>query len=169
MITPDRFPAFHLPHSRHFTRLRVRRGFTLVEIMIVVVIIGLLVAMAVPALARVKSQAVAKRYVNDMRQIAAGAERYAMESGQFPPNGIGSLHPNLRGYVPDSLFGTTTPLGGVWDWDYQQNGFAVSISVYQFTAPDDQLLAIDRAIDDGNLNAGSFRKDSSKVIYILHF
>jgi hypothetical protein len=57
----------------------------------------------------------------------------------------------------------------VWDWDYQQNGFAVSISVYQFTAPDDQLLAIDRAIDDGNLNAGSFRKDSSKVIYILHF
>lgn len=169
MITPDGFPAFRLPPPWPFTRLRPRRAFTLVEIMIVVVVIGLLVAMAVPGLARVKSQAVAKRYLNDVRQIAAGAERYAMETGQFPPNGIGALHPSLRGYVPDSLFGTTTPLGGVWDWDYQQNGFTVSISVYQFTAPDEQLLAIDRTIDDGNLNTGAFRKDSSKVIYILQF
>ncbi len=144
-----------------------RRAFTLVEIMIVVVIVGLLAALALPALGRVKSQAVAKRYLNDVRQIAAGAERYAMEVGRYPDNGIGALHPNLRGYVPDSLFGTTTPLGGVWDWDYQQNGFTASISVYQFTASDDQLLAIDRSIDDGNLNTGSFRKDSSKVIYIL--
>jgi prepilin-type N-terminal cleavage/methylation domain-containing protein len=167
MITSDRFPAFRLP--RPLARRRARDAFTLVEIMIVVVIIGLLVAMAVPTLGRIKSQAVAKRYLNDVRQIAAGAERYAMEAGQFPPNGIGALHPALRGYVPDTLFGTTTPLGGVWDWDYQQNGFAVSISVYQFTAPDAQLLLIDREIDDGNLNAGSFRKDSSKVIYILQF
>jgi prepilin-type N-terminal cleavage/methylation domain-containing protein len=145
------------------------RAFTLVEIMVVVVIIGLLVAMAIPGFQRVRHSAIGKRYLNDVRQIVSGAERRAAETGTYPPNGIGALHPDLRGYVPDSLFGTATPLGGVWDWDYDQNGFKASVSVYQYTAADDLLLHIDRSCDDGNLNSGIFRKDGSKVIYVIQF
>jgi len=134
----------------------------------VVLIIGLLAAMALPAFQRVRRGAISKRYLNDARQIRDGAERYALETGGFPPNGIGSLHANLRGYIPDSLMdSTTTVLGGVWDWDYQQDGFTASVSVYQFTAADPQLLDIDRTIDDGNLTTGLFRKMGSKVIFII--
>lgn len=121
--------APHLP-SRPDRAAR-RRAFTLVEIMVVVVILGLLAAMAIPGFQRVRHSAVGKRYLNDVRQIVAGAERYAMETGAYPPNGLGALHPNLRGYLPDTLFGTATPLSGVWDWDYDQNGLKVSVSVYQ--------------------------------------
>lgn len=145
-----------------------RRGFTLVEIMVVVVIIGILAAVALPAFQRVRRRAVSSRYINDARQVRDAAERYALENGSFPPNGIGGLHPNLRGYVPDSLFNSTsTPLGGVWDWDYQQDGFTASVSVYQFTVSDAQLLEIDRTIDDGDLNAGLFRKIGSKAVLII--
>lgn len=136
--------------------------------MVVVVIIGLLAAMALPAFQRVKQSAVSKRYLNDARQMRDGAERYALENGSFPPNGIGGLHANLRGYIPDSIFNaTTTPLGGVWDWDFQQDGFTASISVYMFTVSDAQLRDIDRTIDDGDLSTGLFRKMGSKAIFII--
>ncbi len=136
--------------------------------MVVVVIIGLLAAMALPAFQRVKQSAVSKRYLNDARQVRDGAERYALENGSFPPNGIGGLHASLRGYIPDSIFNaTTTPLGGVWDWDFQQDGFTASISVYQYTVSDAQLRDIDRTIDDGDLTTGLFRKMGSKAIFII--
>ncbi len=147
---------------------RPAAGFSLVEIMIVVVIVGLLAAIAVPALQRVRLRAIGSRYLNDVRQIRDGAERFAMETGQFPPNGIAGLHADLRGYIPDSLFASTsTPLGGVWDWDYQQSGITAAISVYQPTASDELLLQIDRTIDDGNLATGNFLRANSKVIYVI--
>jgi len=56
-----------------------RKGFTLVEIMIVVVIIGLLAAMAIPAFAKVRQQSRIKAVTNNLRQLANAAQSYMME------------------------------------------------------------------------------------------
>ena len=55
-------------------------AFTLVEIMIVVVIIGLLAAMAIPAFAKVRQNSVASKMDNDARQLASAAQQYFLET-----------------------------------------------------------------------------------------
>src|SRR6187431_2878117 len=57
------------------------RGFTLVGIMIVVVIIGLLAAMAIPAFQKVRTSSQDKAVLNNARQLAAAADQYFLENG----------------------------------------------------------------------------------------
>ncbi len=57
------------------------KGFTLVEIMIVVVIIGLLAAMAIPAFQKVRTSSQDKAVINNARQLGSAADQYFLEYG----------------------------------------------------------------------------------------
>ena len=59
---------------------RSTKGFTLVEIMIVVVIIGLLAAMAIPAFQKVRTNSLGKTMLNDARQVAGAAQQMLLEN-----------------------------------------------------------------------------------------
>jgi len=58
---------------------RSKKGFTLVEIMIVVVIIGLLAAMAIPAFQKVRKNSLGKTMLNDARQLAGAAQQLLLQ------------------------------------------------------------------------------------------
>jgi prepilin-type N-terminal cleavage/methylation domain-containing protein len=59
-----------------------RGGFTLVEIMIVVAIIALLAAIAVPGFLRARKRAQASRVLNDLRLIDSAVDQYAIETNK---------------------------------------------------------------------------------------
>jgi len=59
-----------------------RTGFTLVEIMIVVAIIALLAAIAVPGFLRARKRSQASRIINDLRLIDSAVDQYAIETSK---------------------------------------------------------------------------------------
>ncbi len=63
-----------------------RAGFTLVEIMIVVAIIALLAAIAVPGFLRARKRSQASRILNDLRMIDAAVDQYAIETNRSTGN-----------------------------------------------------------------------------------
>jgi prepilin-type N-terminal cleavage/methylation domain-containing protein len=71
-----------------------KKGFTLVEIMIVVAIIGLLAAIAIPAYIKTRQDTFAKDCCNNLRQIRDAQQRYMFE------------HANKAPAYPSDLVGT---------------------------------------------------------------
>lgn len=63
------------------TAPRRPKGFTLIEIMVVLVFIGMLIALAVPALQKVRFAAQDKAVLNNLRQLGAAANQYYVEFG----------------------------------------------------------------------------------------
>lgn len=67
---------------KNFALRKSAKGFTLVEIMIVVAIIALLAAIAVPGFLRARKRSQASRIINDLRLIDSAVDQYAIETNK---------------------------------------------------------------------------------------
>src|SRR6202048_1890700 len=68
---------------------KARNAFTLVEIMIVVAIIALLTAIAVPGFLRARKRSQASRILNDLRMIDSACDQYAIETNRKTNDAVG--------------------------------------------------------------------------------
>ena len=96
-------------------RTRRRAGFTLVEIMIVVAIIGLLAAIAIPSFLHSREQSQATACINNLRQIEAAVQQVAIEKGlhvgdviNYPTDVSAYIKMNTAGSIPGC------PAGGIY-------------------------------------------------------
>jgi len=126
--------------------------------MIVVVIVGLLAAMAIPAFKRVRLKAYAARYANDFRQFSDSFLRFAQEKGAWPAATVvpGTLPSDMPDYLPAS-FTQPSPMGGGYTW----SGSTARIRLLSSNATDEVMQKVDAILDDGDLSTGKFSKMAS--------
>lgn len=163
-----------IPASQRIHRVH---GFTLVEVMVVVVIIGLIAALAVPGYRRITLRSKATALVNDIKSYSAVFTQYSLQNGRWPAE----VDPGqVPAEVADSLgsgFTRPSPIGGLYDWDQDvaPNGFNTKAAITVATAgghamTDDLELVemVDEIMDDGNLTTGNVRLGSTNgLVFIL--
>jgi len=137
--------------------------------MIVVVIIGLLAALAIPAFQRVQRASQNARAINDWRVFAQAFEIYSSQNGVLPNNVGPGVVPTMNGDFKVATWQAVTVLGGRWNWDNNLSSSGnAGVSISGYTCTDAQLAEIDAKIDDGDLTTGNFVQVSpTRVMYII--
>jgi type IV pilus assembly protein PilA len=94
---------------------KIRKGFTLIELLIVVVIIGILAAIAIPKFANTKEKAYLASMKSDLRNMVTTEEAYFADNQLYiagVASNIGGVTAAVNGFVPSAGVTVTTTLAG---------------------------------------------------------
>lgn len=95
-----------------------KQGFTLVEIMIVVAIIGLLAAIAIPSFMKARENSRKNACINNLRQIEGAKEQWAMENNKGGAEDCDAVKNDIDNYIKKTPF---CPAGGTYTYGVVNN------------------------------------------------
>ena len=90
-------------------RQRTKSAFTLIELLIVVAIIAILAAIAVPNFIDAQTRGKVSRTLNDLRVMRTALESYTVDNNEAPRNTWGCTYDDHYGTPPHEIYGTLVP------------------------------------------------------------
>ena len=90
--------------------MRNKKGFTLIELLIVVVIIGILAAIAIPKFGNTKDKAYVAAMKSDLRNLATYEEQYAADNNGAYFAGSATSPASMQGFTPSQNVSVTAVL-----------------------------------------------------------
>lgn len=146
------------------------KGFTLIELMIVVAIIGLLAAIALPAYSNFILRSKLTETAVQLGVFARAFNTSKQINGTYPRDvSVGVIPTGSPGLTIDKTqWETPTLLGGNWNWEGSDNHSYAGISIDGSTAEEKDFIQLDTIIDNGDLSSGKFRKTpNGRYTFIL--
>ena len=107
---------------------RNSKGFTLIELLIVVAIIGIIAAIAIPNLLNAIDRGKQKRTMADLRSIGTAIESYAVDNNQYP---VVTTAANLANAV-SPIYIKTMPQTDGWKGTFQVDSASTVYTVYSY-------------------------------------
>jgi type II secretion system protein G len=113
--------------------MRNQKGFTLIELLIVVAIIGIIAAIAIPNLLNAIDRGKQKRTMADMRSIGTAIESYAVDNNFYPKGMSNAGSAALTPFLSPIYIKTLPTADGwlnAWDCDSNATGNQYTITSY---------------------------------------
>jgi len=107
---------------------KTAKGFTLIELLIVVAIIGIIAAIAIPNLLNAIDRGKQKRTMADMRSIGTAVESYAVDNNVYP---VAASNTVLAGLV-EPIYIKKMPLVDGWSGAYQVASTTTQYTIHSF-------------------------------------
>jgi general secretion pathway protein G len=104
--------------TERLLRVRAQRGFTLVELMVVVAIVALLASIVIPNYVHARAQASVSQSEANLKQIATSLELYYADNQAYPATGAGTVTPALFGGSANPYL-TATPTNALGRKEYE--------------------------------------------------
>jgi prepilin-type N-terminal cleavage/methylation domain-containing protein len=146
-------------------------GFTLVELIAVIVVLAILAAVAVPRYFDYRQRATVAAVTRDLKVIAYAYRQYRYVNGEWPGNFSSGVMPTgLEPFLEGNRFARPTPIGGIYDADGEIYGAGrPSFSLIGITRVSSEatMLLIDQAIDNGNLDSGQLMWTNDRWSYFV--
>jgi general secretion pathway protein G len=106
---------------------RDSKGFTLIELLIVVAIIGIIAAIAIPNLLNAIDRGKQKRTMADMRSIGTAVESYAVDNNVYPAT---TAIATLKTIVETGAYMKNMPQQDGWSHDFVVDSTTVAYTIY---------------------------------------
>lgn len=167
-----------------------QKGFTIVELLIVIVVIGILAAITIVAYNGIQQRAQAAQVVSDLSKIEKGLRLLAVEQGVstwWLDNSTaltGTGNPNVNTIISSTnlknYLQTIPPVSGYPSsfYSYDNDGDTFNkgvcgqtsggVSIYVSNIPIALMQAVDSSIDDGDLNCGKVRQYNGGSAQLLY-